>query len=123
LGDEALGLVLWTSVGSTQTSPKPCLAQDEEDVPFRGSADVLLSDEVLVAGSRPPRIADIEQFSTETQTGTADWDLSDLVALKQIEAETQFDIDDILCSNYTQTGRLSFLCMSLVIKVKLRLIS
>jgi len=27
-----------------------------------------------------------------------------VIYLNQTEAETQFDLDDILCSNYTQTG-------------------
>ncbi|TRY63512.1 hypothetical protein TCAL_16643 [Tigriopus californicus] len=56
---------------------------------------------------RPPKLADIEQFSTETQTDfvsqgvgeSTDWDLS----FEQFDAGTQFDLDDILCSNYTQT--------------------
>ena len=64
---------------------------------------------------RAPRLGDIEQFnSTETQTennavtnNTAadDWDsITAEFGLRQfMEAETQFDIDDILCSNYTQT--------------------
>ena len=68
---------------------------------------------------RAPRLGDIEQFnSTETQTEsnavagggsntTADDDWDSITAefgLRQfMEAETQFDIDDILCSNYTQT--------------------
>ena len=65
---------------------------------------------------RAPRLGDIEQFnSTETQTennavaashtAADDWDsITAEFGLRQfMEAETQFDIDDILCSNYTQT--------------------
>merc|ERR1719220_538693 len=72
-----------------------------------------------------PRIGDIEQFSTETQTD--DFDLLKIAQSEEvvagvrgdnndddedpftsfkrqlIEATTQFDLDDILCSNYTQT--------------------
>lgn len=65
---------------------------------------------------RPPRIGEIEQYSTETQTDEFDDvlmnkraavhvssdDDDDPFSLK-IEATTQFDLDDILCSNYTQT--------------------
>ena len=74
---------------------------------------------------RAPRLGDIEQFnSTETQTennavvagggsNTAaddDWDsITAEFGLRQfMEAETQFDIDDILCSNYTQTRYLYY---------------
>jgi hypothetical protein len=77
--------------------------------------------------SRAPRLGEIEQFSTETQTDLSavanvvtDWgtvDDDDICAssvdefgLRQIEAETQFDLDDILCSNYTQTGTV--VCVS-----------
>ena len=82
-----------------------------------------------------PRLGDIEQFSTETQTD--EFDLLKIAAAEEssargeggeevvdkivddvdeeddplmtslkrhlIEATTQFDLDDILCSNYTQT--------------------
>ncbi len=47
-----------------------------------------------------PKLGDIEQFSTETQT-------DEMIVVDDpftIEAQTQFDLDDILCSNYTQTA-------------------
>lgn len=77
----------------------------------------------------PPKIGEIEQFSTETQTdfqlrsmtaaattttntnhqasqSTSCWESYDSVEFPggQFDAGTQFDLDDILCSNYTQTG-------------------
>ena len=57
------------------------------------------------------RLSDIAQLSTETQTEEmscqVNWtslDESEVLARNVEEAETQFDLDDILCSNYTQTG-------------------
>ena len=76
-----------------------------------------ISSSSAAAFIRAPRLGDIEQFnSTETQTennavaannhtAADDWDsITAEFGLRQfMEAETQFDIDDILCSNYTQT--------------------
>ena len=55
----------------------------------------------------------LEQFSTETQTDDLELLLKPSSASSAsatnaadaftIEAQTQFDLDDILCSNYTQT--------------------
>ena len=83
---------------------------------------------------RAPRLGDIEQFnSTETQTesnavagggsNTAaddDWDsITAEFGLRQfMEAETQFDIDDILCSNYTQTRYYVTMCPLMVMAAK-----
>ncbi len=65
-----------------------------------------------------PKLGEIEQFSTETQTDDLELLLKPSVAdgttspggghnnedaFSTIEAQTQFDLDDILCSNYTQT--------------------
>lgn len=65
------------------------------------------------SGGRPPRLGDpkLEQFSTETQTDDLELLLKPSSASSAanvadaftIEAQTQFDLDDILCSNYTQT--------------------
>ena len=108
---------------STATSPEP--KPNEEDSLLRPFQKVR---------SRPfPKLGDIEQFSTETQTD--DFDLLKIAASEEasvrgedkmvdeeddpfssfkrhlIEATTQFDLDDILCSNYTQTcpGNLIFI--------------
>ena len=62
-----------------------------------------------------PKLGEIEQFSTETQTDDLEMLLKPSVATTAtnqsqnedgftIEAQTQFDLDDILCSNYTQTA-------------------
>ena len=60
-----------------------------------------------------PKLGDpkLEQFSTETQTDDLELLLKPTQAAAgngnvdafTIEAQTQFDLDDILCSNYTQT--------------------
>lgn len=57
-----------------------------------------------------PKLGEIEQFSTETQTDDLEQLLKSSTATQSqnedaftIEAQTQFDLDDILCSNYTQT--------------------
>ena len=87
---------LWSA--STQTSPRGEQEPSEESIlPVSRT-------------SRPiPKLGDpkLEQFSTETQTD----DLEQLLLKPNtsnvdaftIEAQTQFDLDDILCSNYTQT--------------------
>ena len=66
--------------------------------------------------NKPPRLGEIEQFSTETQTDEFDAlkligkvttscgpDEEDDDPFPPIDAETQLNFDDILCSNYTQT--------------------
>ena len=110
---------LWAA-SSTQTSPTR--HDVEAESPFRGNPS-----EFLLLGSeksRPPKLGEIEQLSTETQTDVGqhmmgsrtfsanvsqDWGDMEPAAefsMRQIEAETQFDLDDILCSNYTQTGSI-----------------
>lgn len=100
---------------STATSPEPKSMDDDSMLrPFQRDRSRTI-----------PRIGDIEQFSTETQTD--DFDLLKIAQSEEvvsgvrgdnnddeedpftsfkrqlIEATTQFDLDDILCSNYTQT--------------------
>ena len=95
---------LWSAM-STQTSPRGDPA--ESILPSRTSG---LG---ATRSSAIPKLGDpkLEQFSTETQTD-GDLDLllkpnanaaSSNVDAFTIEAQTQFDLDDILCSNYTQT--------------------
>eukprot|EP00095_Tigriopus_kingsejongensis_P002908 maker-scaffold336_size202805-snap-gene-1.38 protein:Tk02908 transcript:maker-scaffold336_size202805-snap-gene-1.38-mRNA-1 annotation:"hypothetical protein Phum_PHUM521410" len=113
------GRALWgpANSSSTQTSPKESQTLIKDCLlPSHG---LELRSSATQAGSTPtesghtsraPKLADIEQFSTETQTDfvaqavgvttSTDWDLS----FEQLDAGTQFDLDDILCSNYTQTG-------------------
>ena len=105
---------------STATSPEPKLIEE-------GTEDSLLRPFQRGRGRTYPRLGDIEQFSTETQTD--DFDLLKIATSEDtsvrgdtvdkmvededdpftsfkrelIEATTQFDLDDILCSNYTQT--------------------
>jgi hypothetical protein len=99
---------LWTA--STQTSPKYSVPEDISPFKANGDFHMEVVDKASTSLGRPPRIGEIEQFSTETQTdaaaaaAAADEDWADMFGLRQIEAETQFDLDDILCSNYTQTG-------------------
>ena len=111
---------------STATSPEPKSMDDDSMLrPFQRDRSRTI-----------PRIGDIEQFSTETQTD--DFDLLKIAQSEEvvagvrgdnnddeedpftsfkrqlIEATTQFDLDDILCSNYTQTcpGKICSLSIS-----------
>lgn len=91
---------LWTS--STQTSPSipHVVATTDELLPSSTSSTA-----VSTSTSRAPKLGDIEQFSTETQTDDFEILLKPAEEdIFTIEAQTQFDLDDILCSNYTQTG-------------------
>ena len=99
---------LWSA--STQTSPRGEQAVEEPS-----------EEPILPAASRTsggacrsgaiPKLGDpkLEQFSTETQTDDLELLLKPTQAAGSnvdaftIEAQTQFDLDDILCSNYTQT--------------------
>ena len=115
-------LLLCFADASTATSPEPRSHEGE------GADDALLRP-FNRGRSRPfPKLGDIEQFSTETQTD--EFDLLKIATVSEensvrevgvdkmvdeeddpftsfkrqlIEATTQFDLDDILCSNYTQT--------------------
>ena len=93
---------LW-AVSSTQTSPRVNGSDAIADEPLlRPSVTATTS---KTSGNGIPKLGEIEQFSTETQTD----DLEILLkpnedAFNTIEAQTQFDLDDILCSNYTQTA-------------------
>ena len=113
---------------STATSPEPKLIEE-------GTEDSLLRPFQRGRGRTYPRLGDIEQFSTETQTD--DFDLLKIATSEDtsvrgdtvdkmvededdpftsfkrelIEATTQFDLDDILCSNYTQTCPGNYLCI------------
>ena len=96
---------LW-AVSSTQTSPRVngSLAIADESL-LRPSATATTTTTSKTSGNGIPKLGEIEQFSTETQTD----DLEILLkpnedAFNTIEAQTQFDLDDILCSNYTQTA-------------------
>ena len=138
----------WTGVAATQTSPGNIRLSDAVESasdllscfadastatsPEPKPIDDVTEDSLLRpfqrARAKPfPRIGDIEQFSTETQTD--DFDLLKIATSEDtsvrgdgvdklvededdpftsfkrhlIEATTQFDLDDILCSNYTQT--------------------
>ena len=111
------------AVCSTQTSPKyggtsslsAATAADPGTNLFLGEDAEKSHVGVSCDMRHRPRLGEIEQFSTETQTdlGTAtsnatEWAILDASELPlQIEAETQFDLDDILCSNYTQTRAAS----------------
>lgn len=95
---------LWSASLATQTSPRGGLGPEipeESILPSRTSGKI-------------PKLGDpkLEQFSTETQTDDLELLLkpASAPAASQhvadaftIEAQTQFDLDDILCSNYTQT--------------------
>ena len=115
VGPSASDLLTIFADASTATSPEP-KSMDEDSMlrPFQRDRSRTI-----------PRIGDIEQFSTETQTD--DFDLLKIAQSEEvvagvrgdnndddedpftsfkrqlIEATTQFDLDDILCSNYTQT--------------------
>ena len=143
------GLIPWTGVAATQTSPgnvrlsdvgpsagdlllcfaDASTATSPEPKPhdIGGAEDSLLKPFSKGRSRTFPKLGDIEQFSTETQTD--DFDLLKIAASEEnsirdiredkmvdeeddpftslkrelIEATTQFDLDDILCSNYTQT--------------------
>ena len=96
---------LW-AVSSTQTSPRVNGSDAIADEPLlRPSVTATTTTTSKTSGSGIPKLGEIEQFSTETQTD----DLEILLkpnedAFNTIEAQTQFDLDDILCSNYTQTA-------------------
>ena len=99
---------LWSA--STQTSPRGELMLPAPPPPEIPEESILPS---RTSGGRPPRLGDpkLEQFSTETQTDDLELLLKASAASTAakaadaftIEAQTQFDLDDILCSNYTQT--------------------
>lgn len=93
---------------STQTSPRgdqaPVVAEMSEESILKTSARSCI-----------PKLGEIEQFSTETQTDDLELLLKPSIGTVTsshaatedaftIEAQTQFDLDDILCSNYTQTA-------------------
>ena len=100
---------LWSA--STQTSPRGGLMLPAPPPPEIPEESILPS---RTSGGRP-RLGDpkLEQFSTETQTDDLELLLKPSSASSAsatnaadaftIEAQTQFDLDDILCSNYTQT--------------------
>merc|ERR1712141_218925 len=93
---------LWTA-SSTQTSPR-AVAALKNPVCDGGPCN---SEESLMRPCKSiPKLGEIEQFSTETQTDEMDIlpRLTNDDAFNMIEAQTQFDLDDILCSNYTQTA-------------------
>jgi hypothetical protein len=96
---------LWSA--STQTSPR----RESETT----SDETILEDGTTNNKKAIPKLGEIEQFSTETQTddleilppsaaavAAAATSVADADAFT-IEAQTQFDLEDILCSNYTQT--------------------
>ena len=138
----------WTGVAATQTSPGNIRLSDAVESasdllscfadastatsPEPKNMEEAIDDSLLRPFQRNrakpfPRLGDIEQFSTETQTD--DFDLLKIATSEDtsvrgegvdkmvddeddpftsfkrhlIEATTQFDLDDILCSNYTQT--------------------
>ena len=116
--------LVW-SAASTQTSPRgehqfpPAVVSEiSEESIFKEAAETAAVASAVVR-STIPKLGEIEQFSTETQTddlelllkpsatgcgtATSTSNAGQNEDAFTIEAQTQFDLDDILCSNYTQT--------------------
>jgi len=125
---EAQDKLSWSAAG-TQTSPRVDIGSptsvsalpEPPEMPDESIVKAMASTSTqLTVNTGPhviPKLGDIEQFSTETQTDDLEEMLlkptssSATVGVGQdpedgftIEAQTQFDLDDILCSNYTQTA-------------------
>ena len=116
--------LVW-SAASTQTSPRgehqfpPAVVSEiSEESIFKEAAETAAAASAVVR-STIPKLGEIEQFSTETQTDDLELLLKPSATgcgtatstnngqnedAFTIEAQTQFDLDDILCSNYTQTA-------------------
>ena len=117
--------LVW-SAASTQTSPRgehqfpPAVVSEiSEESIFKEAAETAAAASAVVR-STIPKLGEIEQFSTETQTddlelllkpsstgcatATSTSNAGQNEDAFTIEAQTQFDLDDILCSNYTQTA-------------------
>merc|ERR1711874_843974 len=97
----------------------PVVSEISEESILKAAAETAAAASSVVRATIP-KLGEIEQFSTETQTD----DLELLLKPSEtgcgttatstnngqnedaftIEAQTQFDLDDILCSNYTQTA-------------------
>ena len=79
---------LWTA-SSTQTSPRVDAITDDS---------LLIRADQIRAKNPIPKLGEIEQFSTETQTDDLEILLKPNEDAFTIEAQTQFDLDDILLS-------------------------